>query len=227
LCPRPGGIKVSLLAQAAFFAAALCLVTVVVNFFVSWGWLELVVGSVAIGALAYVLFAVVLNGVVTFLRHRWLMTLAKVHIPVAAVYAVIVLAACLAYLGNDVNFRVEIGNTLMMGVQLLTVLVGAFVLYLLQGASAALQRAQQGLPVEGPLPTKAGEGTEGEVALVAGHRKSDKPEPLPEHFAFSESDVEGFQAQDSTAGKAIVALMTGVFCIGVILYTIIAMMAAF
>jgi hypothetical protein len=39
--------------------------------------------------------------------------------------------------------------------------------------------------------------------------------------------VDGFQAQDSTAGKAIVALMTGVFSVGVILYTIIAIMAAF
>jgi hypothetical protein len=53
------------------------------------------------------------------------------------------------------------------------------------------------------------------------------PQAPPEEFQFSKNEVDAFEAQDSTAAKAIVALMTGVFAIGVILYTIVAVMAGF
>jgi len=90
-------------------------------------------------------------------------------------------------------------------------------LFLATGLSAALQRRQQGLPVV------AAPGAVAETLEKPVRRSFPiSPNRFPPEFGLSKTEVDGFQAQDSTAAKAVVILMAGVFCVGVILYTVIA-----
>ncbi len=202
---------VNLPAQGAMIAAVACLVTVVVCHFMGWPQPGLI-AALALGAAAHVLFALVVLGCVRYLAHPALATLAGAYAVVALIYSVLLFVFFLMPAVRD-------QAQMQAGLALVSVLVAGFLMFLTSSASAALQRAQQGLPAV---------ATAEEAAARAGRTvRADKPEPLPEEFCFTESEVEGFAAQDSTAGKAIVALMTGVFSVGVILYTIIAVMAAF
>jgi hypothetical protein len=215
----PAESRVSPLAFGAFVAGKLCFLAVIVGFFMSWQLDGVAMVALVLGGLAHVLFAAELRGVVAFLGHRWLTTVASGYVAVAAVYSVFLAVVCLTPMGATFN-----GQVAAQGV---SILVGALLLYLLSGAYTALQRAQQGLPVEAPAGARA-VTTEVSAEPTALHKElSFRPAPPPETFQFNKNDVDGFQAQDSTAGKAIVALMTGVFSVGVILYTIIAIMAAF
>src|SRR5437763_8417930 len=74
----PPESRVSLPAQGALAAAALCLITVVVNHFLGWPSGGLV-ASLLLGTAAHVLFALVLQGCVRYLNHRWLATLTLVY----------------------------------------------------------------------------------------------------------------------------------------------------
>src|SRR5690606_33799857 len=101
--------------------------------------------------------------------------------------------------------------------------------YLACSASQALARAQQGLPLEEPAvaPTTATTPETEPVGVMLPAQTEAKSETEPvEPPPFTETEVEGFQTADSTAGKAIVMLMTGVFSVGVVLYTIIAVVAS-
>jgi hypothetical protein len=209
--PIPAESGVSMPALGAFLLAGLCFVTVIISYFLGWptGGLAL---SIVLGAVAHVLMALVLVGCLRYLGHRWLGTLAMAYVVIAAIYGGVVALFFLTPLHTILTFQIS--------VQVLTAAVVGLLSYLACGASQALRRAQQGLPVE-CQPA-------GETVLDGAPTKmlrADKPPPLPEEFAFSQSDVDGFGAQDSTAGRAIVVLMAGVFSVGVILYTIIAVMA--
>jgi hypothetical protein len=202
---------VNMPALGAFLLAALCFISVVINYFIGWSTGGLVI-SILLGAAAHILIALVLVGCVRYIGHRWLASLAMVYVVIAAIHAAVVALFFLTPLATNFTFQIS--------VQILTAVVLGFLAYLACGASQALRRAQQGLPVEYQP------GTETEFAGTPTKvLRADKPPPLPEEFAFSQSEVAGFGAQDSTAGRAIVVLMAGVFSVGVILYAIIAVMA--
>src|SRR5205085_6970083 len=127
---------VSFPAQGAFMAAALCFVTVIINYFGDWQWVPMVAATVVLGAVAHVLYALVLYGCVKYLKHQWLTTVAMGYILVAAVYSAVAAALVLAKLIADPTFQTVL--------QVASVAAAAILLYVITGASAALKRAQQG-----------------------------------------------------------------------------------
>lgn len=215
--PSESGVSVP--AQGAFFLGALCLVLAIFNWFTSWTNTATAAACVLLGAAAHVAFALVLKGCVTFLRHQGLLPLTLLYLLLAAAYSLFLMAFVLTPMNAN--------PTVVAAVQVATLVVAAFLLFLLCGAATALQRAQQGLPAEGPAVAAPGAAADSSALMTAERKSAYKPEPPPEEFQFSKNEVEAFEAQDSTAAKAIVALMTGVFAIGVILYTIVAVMSGF
>ena len=220
----PAESKVNQIALGALGCSVLCFLTVIANFLPGSSMLWLVATALVLGALAHVLFAVVLHGCLSYLGHRFLTTLAKAYIGVAAVSSLLVVAFHLAGWTD----RPEMWLVL----KLIVVATAIFLLYLTSSASKTLRRAQQGLPVEGSGVAReratgiAAEGHHEEAGLKAPASEEVAAE-TPKTPHFTDAEIRVLQTEDSSAGSAIVALMAGVFIVGVILYTIIAAIAMF
>jgi len=216
----PSESGVSQYALGAFVCGALCFVTAIVNWFMSWSQPVLVGATVVLGAASAVMFTIVFAGCARFLHHHWLTLLTTQFVIVAAFYSFLFILFVMTPLRE--NIAIELVALV------LTAVVSVFAMYLASMTKTALTRAQQGLPVEGKLAaTEAMAAAAGEsgVSTEKGPQLEHVEPPSPEAPLFTESEVKGFQTDDGSAGKAIVGLMTGVFSVGVILYTIIAVLA--
>jgi hypothetical protein len=60
-----------------------------------------------------------------------------------------------------------------------------------------------------------------EGITAAGHQHDAHGGHSPHELPFTEAEWQSLQASDLAAGRAIVTLLLGVFCIGVVLYTIV------
>ncbi len=214
--PEESGV--SLFGLAALGAATLCLLGVLVHFFAPG--LGLLVPTVILWALALDLFAWVMRGAADFLQSQVLGLLTMLYVGVAIITSLLfVVFAVSGGLGNAPT------QVILILVGIATVL---FLSYLATEISRAIGFAQQGLPVGGQIPGEkvtAEVGAPEEQAVAGEHHET--PGTTEESPVFSETDVEKFRTSDSSAGRAIVMLMTIVFAIGVFMYTIVAFMAAY
>jgi hypothetical protein len=201
------------LALAAFLSAKLCALLAVIAFFMSSSMLALV--AVVLGGIAYILFMVVFQAAAQYLRHPTVSAFSLWHLIAAGVISVLLIAVA----------ATGLWATSPMLLLLLQVLTAAALIFFMVHAlelSAAIQRVQQGQPLilikEAKQVAAAEEETVEHEVLPQVHPEGAK--------VFSEDIVGKLHAQDNSAGKAIVLLMTGVFSVGVILYAIIAIWAS-
>lgn len=209
--PKEGGIG-SLLLPAAMGCAILAFVTLL-------GWLVgLVPAAVSapvvavLAGLAGILFAIAISPMGGFLGdsvlafHGHLLTGAMAIFTIAAV---IMTLTGVASTDGPRNI-LEIGGLALAG----------YLLFVASTLSFAIGRVQQGL-----LPYRTVSEEEQGLAEEVPEDDMPKAPPTPAPY-FNPDEYKVLNKEDTSAGAAIVGLMTAVFTVGVVLYTIIAVITS-
>lgn len=207
--PEETGASVAALATLGLtFVAFLC---VIVGYLFSSGATCYTIAAVA-GSLAFIGYNYVANAACKYLRLRALGLYATAALGLAVLSAAVFCVTYLAGLMAGTGFRVL--------VQLLIAASVAFTSYIAFQLAGVIRRGQLGLPLEADL----GEAESAAEEIEVG----EEPPPLTadvdvEHLP--EAEVKALRSEDTNAAKAVVVLMAGVFSVGVVLYTIIAIVA--
>jgi hypothetical protein len=167
--------------------------------------------AVVLGAVALVLFALLLRGAATYIGHRVLTAAGRSLVSVATGFAVLLVVVCVTEWVDNPALRLLV-DLLAIG------LVGMLV-YVTWGTSDAILRARLGQPLEAPRFTLSAEYLAAEEQRLARENIFYAPPPPPH---FSENEVHFFHADDAKAAGAIVVLMAGIFTVGIVLYLIVA-----
>jgi hypothetical protein len=207
--PKEAGVRNLTLTAAG--CAALGLLALLVGLFGLAEFPLLDALPVVLGAVALVLFALMLRSVTSYVGHRILAAAARQNVIMTGGFAALLVVVALTGQTESAPVRV-LEDLLAIGV------VGAIV-YLAWGTADAIQRARQGLPVETPRVMPSAEQLAAEELRRSKENLVYTPS-APPHF--SEAEVRFFHADDSKAAGAIVVLMAGIFAVGIVLYTIVA-----
>jgi hypothetical protein len=214
--PTDTGVRPTALLAAG--CAGLGLLALVVHFLDPF---DLPVGgalAAILGAVALVLFALVLRGCTTYIGHRPLTAAARSFVSLAAAFALFVLVLAILALAPLPPSVQDLLPAVRLLADLLAICVVSIVVYIAWSTSDAIVRVRQGQPVEAPrLPLSAAQ-----LAAEELRRRQEIIYTQPPHPHFSEAEVHFFHADDSRAAGAIVVLMTGIFAVGVVLYTVVA-----
>jgi hypothetical protein len=159
----------------------------------------------ALGMLGNILIALFVRNTAQYLRAQSLALLAMQYTMLAAVVSVAAVVASIMHADALVNLL----TLLLIGVQI----------FLVGHLHKAIVNVQHGLAAE--ARTTQPSGIEA-AAEAAAHTVDHEPLPVVHAPYFTDKQWEVLETSDRSAGRAVISLMTAIFLIGVLLYSIIA-----
>lgn len=170
---------------------------------------EFGIALLVLGLLANILLALFIRKTAEYLRARSLALLALQYAMMAGLLSVAILVAALL----KAHWIADALTLLLIGIQL----------FLLGHLLEAIGRAQEGIS---PKATKTVAAAAHDAPAVA-HAAEPDPIPVVPAPYFTEQQWEKLETSDVGAGRAVVGLMTAIFLIGVVLYSIVALTVIF
>ncbi|MGF1580338.1 MAG: hypothetical protein ACFCD0_13325 [Gemmataceae bacterium] len=205
-CSTPEETGVSVAPLAGLVAGTFAVLATIIGWFTGLPQAGVVVA--VLGGVAYVVVAFEMYASAKYLNYKSLVPLALYHLITTVIVAILFVAL------SSTSQLLMASRTYM---ELISLGLVSFTTCVAWQLSSAIGRAQVGQAVESTV-TEAAEGQS--PSTVA----DDKPTPPPMGAPyFNDEQYNVFQADDASAGGAIVGLMTAVFTVGVVIYAIIAL----